>query len=331
MDLGAGRTGSFRPSSSRPPPVGRSQSSSDLQFNRNGTGCGDKKRTISPLAIHAVKRFSFDSMDKRQHFYAMKDPKAEIALTITEADKSRRSESPQAGINETGYTGKSPSAIRRDNIDGCESEKEISDIGERTNAGFSGDEDEEFIHIKSGGPKEEPIVIGLRSVLNHVDEDSMISSQNVTPWIVDSSAPCQDRLSSDKQNDTVCDSNSDSIPESTRENVQNPMNIETTKALLDQNDNFQSAEMVQSKLSINRFEINDQFPEETGEFARQNEEKMELPESRTLDSTVHDADSAGAENASSDKIAGDFPAYKKKEQRKKEKRRNDRIEKTFFV
>ena len=59
-------------------------------------------------------------------------------MTVSEADKSlSRPESPQfETMNST-----SSNAVRRDNIDGCESEKEISDVRERTNAGFS-DEDE---------------------------------------------------------------------------------------------------------------------------------------------------------------------------------------------
>ena len=69
---------------------------------------GDKKRPISPLAIIAVKRFSFESIDKRQDFYASKNPRAGTTLTEAEADKSLTivSESLQVVISETRSTGK---------------------------------------------------------------------------------------------------------------------------------------------------------------------------------------------------------------------------------
>lgn len=120
---------------------------------------------ISPLAKEAVKRFSFDGVDKRQNFYA-KESRPGIALMVTDTDMPSRPESPQAEINKSGYP-TSPSTIRIDNIDGCESEREISDIGERTNAGFSGDEDE--CPIKLGDPKENPIVNVLNGTLNKLE------------------------------------------------------------------------------------------------------------------------------------------------------------------
>lgn len=70
---------------------------------------------------------------------------------ITDADKTSRSEFPQLEGNES-EPAISPGTIRRDNIDGCESEKETFDIGERTNAGFSGDEEEGMCDIKWGEP-----------------------------------------------------------------------------------------------------------------------------------------------------------------------------------
>ena len=63
---------------------------------------------------------------------------AEIALLVSEASPL----TPRRELNESEQAN-SPGTIRRDNIDGCESEKDSSDIGERTNAGFSGDEDED--------------------------------------------------------------------------------------------------------------------------------------------------------------------------------------------
>ena len=63
---------------------------------------------------------------------------AEIALLVSEASPL----TPRRELNES-EPSNSPGTIRRDNIDGCESEKDSSDIGERTNAGFSGDEDED--------------------------------------------------------------------------------------------------------------------------------------------------------------------------------------------
>ena len=148
VDLGARRPSSFGPSSSRPPPVGRSQSSSELQLNRNGSGSAEKKRTISPLAKEA-KRFSFDSVGKKQNFCA-KDFGAEIALLVSDASPL----TPRRQSNES-EPAISPGTIRRDNIDGCESEKDSSDIGERTNAGFSGNEDEDTCVFKSGYPMED--------------------------------------------------------------------------------------------------------------------------------------------------------------------------------
>lgn len=141
VDLGGRRHGSFNPSSlSRPPPIGRSQSSSDLHINRIGSSPTEKKTTISPLAKEEAKRFSFDSVSKKQNFSA-KDSRTGIALMVTDADKdsAKRPESPQTEIHDGECV--SPSTVRRDNIDGCESEKEISDVGERSNAGFSGDDE----------------------------------------------------------------------------------------------------------------------------------------------------------------------------------------------
>ena len=77
------------------------------------------------LAIIAVKRFSFESIDKRQDFYASKNPRAGTTPTEAEADKSLTiaSESLQVVISETRRTGKTLSIIWSDNIDGWEPEK----------------------------------------------------------------------------------------------------------------------------------------------------------------------------------------------------------------
>ena len=83
---------------------------------------GDKKRPISPLAIIAVKRFSFEGIDKRQDFCASKNPRAGTTPAEVEADKSLTivSESLQAKPE---AREKTPSIIWSDNIDGCEPEK----------------------------------------------------------------------------------------------------------------------------------------------------------------------------------------------------------------
>ena len=98
---------------------------------------------ISPLAKEKAKRFSFDSVGMKQNFCA-KGSGAEIELLVSEASPL----TPRRQLNES-EPANSPETIRRDNIDGCESEKDSSDIGERTNAGFSGDEDEDTCVFKS--------------------------------------------------------------------------------------------------------------------------------------------------------------------------------------
>ena len=73
----------------------------------------------------------------KQNFCA-RESGAEIALLVSGASPL----TPRRELNES-EPSNSPGTIRRDNIDGCESEKDSSDIGERTNAGFSGDEDKD--------------------------------------------------------------------------------------------------------------------------------------------------------------------------------------------
>ena len=60
--------------------------------------------------------------------------------------------------------------------------EDISDIGEITSAGFSVDEDEDIIHLKSVDGMNEHIE--KPTILNHEKEDAMISSQNGTPKVV---------------------------------------------------------------------------------------------------------------------------------------------------
>ena len=266
MDLGGRRPGSFRPSSvSRPPPIGRSQSSSELHCNWNGTPCGDKKRPISPLAITAVKRFSFEGIDKRQDFCAStENPRAGTMTAEAEAVKSLTivSESPQAVISETRSTGKAPSIIRRDNIDGCESKKEISGIGERTNVGFSSDEDEDIIHLKSVNKMDENFE--KPCIFNH-EKDVVMSSQNAIPKIVR-----QDRLfSSEPKDQSISDPKSNSYRETSDESVQNLFGVETSRVVLDENDNLQSTVILQNPLVANDFDTNQEFPAEIKNFSGQ--------------------------------------------------------------
>ena len=82
-------------------------------------------------------------MGKKQNFCA-KESGTEIALLVSDASPL----TPRRPLNES-EPANSPGTIRRDNIDGCESEKDSSDIAERTNAGFSGDEDEDTCVFKS--------------------------------------------------------------------------------------------------------------------------------------------------------------------------------------
>ncbi|KAL9973235.1 hypothetical protein ACROYT_G019659 [Oculina patagonica] len=206
VDLGARRPGSFGPSSlSRPPPIGRSQSSSDLQqWGRNGSGLVEKKKSpISPLAKDKVKRFSFDGVGKRQGL-CTRDSKAGIALMVTDADKASRPESPQSEANES-EPAISPGTIRRDNIDGCESEKEAFDIGERTNAGFSGDEDEGMCDIKSGEPifTFNPSSNGLKTTKKTINEMSDSTNNVVASTNVCSSPDAKEQTESDINNATI--------------------------------------------------------------------------------------------------------------------------------
>ena len=124
-----------------------------------------------------MRRFSFGGIDKRQDLWAStENPRVGTTQTEAEADESLTivSESLQVVISETRSTGKTPSIIRRDNIDGCESNKEISDIGERTNVRFSGDEDENIINLRSVNAMDEHIE--KLSILSPEKEDAMISS-----------------------------------------------------------------------------------------------------------------------------------------------------------
>ena len=124
-----------------------------------------------------MRRFSFGGIDKRQDLWAStENPRVGTTQTEAEADESLTivSESLQVVISETRSTGKTPSIIRRDNIDGCKSNKEISDIGERTNVRFSSDEDENIINLRSVNAMDEHIE--KLSILSPEKEDAMISS-----------------------------------------------------------------------------------------------------------------------------------------------------------
>ena len=124
-----------------------------------------------------MRRFSFGGIDKRQDLWAStENPRVGTTQREAEADESLTivSESLQVVISETRSTGKTPSIIRRDNIDGCESNKEISDIGERTNVRFSGDEDENIINLRSVNAMDEHIE--KLSILSPEKEGAMISS-----------------------------------------------------------------------------------------------------------------------------------------------------------
>ena len=204
VDLGARRPSSFGASSiNRPPPVGRSQSSSELQLNRNGSGSAEKKRTISPLTKEA-KRFSFDSVGNKQNF-CTKD--SGVALLVSDASPltpRRKSNESEPAI--------SPGTIRRDNIDGCESEKDSSDIGERTNAGFSGDEDEDTCIFKSGNQMED-LKFALNYSANKAEtaKDSQISdptNEVMFSTNISASPDAKEELKSN-ENDATMDPNSD--------------------------------------------------------------------------------------------------------------------------
>ena len=84
-------------------------------------------------------------------------------------------------------------------------------------------------------------------------------------------------------------------------------------------------------LVANDFDTNQEFPAEIKNFLGQTEEKVELSDSKTLDSPVHKVNPTRTQKASCDRSAKDFPAYMRKVQRKKEKKKNDKIEKIFFV
>lgn len=164
----------------------------------------EKKRTpISPLVKDKVKRFSFDGVGKRQGLCA-RDSRAGIALMITDADKASRPESPQSEVNEYDPA-ISPGTIRRDNIDGCESEKEAFDIGERTNAGFSGDEDEGMCDIKSGEPvfTFNPASNSLKTTKKTINEMGDCTNNFVTSTNVFASPDAKEQMESDINGATI--------------------------------------------------------------------------------------------------------------------------------
>lgn len=173
--------------------------------SRNGSASAEKKRAISPLAKDKVnKRFSFDSVGKKPNFCA-KDFGAEITLLVSNAPPL----SPQPQLNESGLA-ISPGTIRRDNIDGCESEKDSSDIGERTNAGFSGDEDEGTCDIKSGDPMED-LNFTLNYISNNVENEKDSQIGDPTNNVMANTNSCtssdvKEEMESD-ENDATMDPN----------------------------------------------------------------------------------------------------------------------------
>lgn len=176
-----------------------------MQLNRNGSGSAEKKRTISPLTKEA-KRFSFDSVGNKQNF-CTKDSGVEIALLVSDASPltpRRKSNESESEI--------SPGTIRRDNIDGCESEKDSSDIGERTNAGFSGDEDEDTCIFKSGNQMED-FKFALNYSANNVEtaKDSQIgdaTNKVMFSTNISASPDAKEELKSN-ENDATMDPNGD--------------------------------------------------------------------------------------------------------------------------
>ena len=143
VDLGGRRPGSLKQSPlCRPPPIGRSQSSTDLKCYRNSWSSLDKKATISPLAKDDTKRLSFEDAGRKQKLCS-KDSKTDIQVTVTDTEKSAKQSQTahaQSKVRQE-LDGASPNTVRRDNIDGCESEKENFDIKGTTNVGFSDEED----------------------------------------------------------------------------------------------------------------------------------------------------------------------------------------------
>ena len=88
---------------------------------------------------------------------------------------------------------------------------------------------------------------------------------------------------------------------------------------------------VQNPLAAKDFDTNQEVHEELRNFLGQTEGKVELSDSWTFDSPVHEANPTRTQKALYDRSAKDFPAYMRKVRRKKEKKKNDKIEKLFFV
>ena len=88
---------------------------------------------------------------------------------------------------------------------------------------------------------------------------------------------------------------------------------------------------VQNPLAAKDFDTNQEVHEELRNILGQTEGKVELSDSWTFDSPVHEANPTRTQKASYDRSAKDFPAYMRKVQRKKEKKKNDKIEKLLFV
>ena len=132
----------------------------------------------------------------------------------------------------------------------------------------------------------------------------------------------QDRLfSSEPKNDNISDPKSNSYRESSDESVQNIFGVGTSRVVLDENDNLQSTVILQNPLVANDFDTNQEFPAEIKNFLGQTEEKVELSDSKTLDSPVHKVNPTRTQKASCDRSANDFPAYMRKCKERRRKRK----------
>ena len=78
---------------------------------------------------------------------------------------------------------------------------------------------------------------------------------------------------------------------------------------------------VQNPLAAKDFDTNQEVHKELRNFLGQTEEKVELSDSWTFDSPVHEANPTRTQKASYDRSTKDFPAYMRKVQRRKEKRK----------
>ena len=89
------------------------------------------------------------------------------------------------------------------------------------------------------------------SIFNHEKEDAMISSRNTTPKVMRQDRP----FSSEPKDQSVSDPKSNSYCESSDEGVQNRFGVETSRVVLDENDNWQNGKVIlQNPLVANDFD-----------------------------------------------------------------------------